>query len=440
METTRLNEFFVKIGSHLGVPKQHSPWALPVIFIGSTAIITGIIVCIVYFAGKKPEETPYITSTKSGTLYKALNSFKVVNDLPEEHKAILKVGIQSDKQFYIRSITDGDDLEKPKYKKLWLGKKYNKKYLDGMQREIITAFLMELLKGNNIIPKYRLLETEEGIVILSEFIPNSSPLYTLIDNRNNKRDNYIKFIKKERDNYFILFLSLILGNKDPNRENFLLLPHYKKIIPIDFGLSLYEGFNLYELIYEKGWDKEILFDKNFLSTLSDSATSFLEKGALYEDISKATKKVTDIVCEKWKDSQFTYEKVMRILKHNAEYILQFLLHVQAEKAIIEENIEELRKIVEILHTRFHVISHQTHDGLIEENWRLEDLVVTRRCPNNENARAWHYRHNILGEHEKVKEYKDYYTSLIKNKDKIGAEMMKILENLENKASLFTRIS
>lgn len=57
MDDDAIKILLENIGNRLGVPKEHSMWAVPVIFIGSACIITGIAIYIAHFtqANKKPK-------------------------------------------------------------------------------------------------------------------------------------------------------------------------------------------------------------------------------------------------------------------------------------------------------------------------------------------------------------------------------------------------
>lgn len=468
MQLSTFENFIINIGREIGIPAHASRWAVPTIFVGGGAlIITGIIVAIVYFAAKNQENTihvdkeesviekgeestkeesvsgkeeeskeerrsskevpivnpPLKTKPKIG-LYKPLGSFAVDENANVTYASVLKEGSQTERKIMYKRVFDGDGKpEDKKYNKLFIGKHYPPD--SGMPEEFITGRALELLKRNSIIgrvPKYRFLKQKDGLIILSEFIEHSTTIYTKI-NENGKLNYYdhnkefIKIIEKSDGFYRTFSLLLLLGDKDPNMSNFLVSEDYpNQLIPIDFGISLHEGINLYQLLYEKGLRKEMFLNDAFLNDLKRTAESFLAQGELYQIILDAvgeSAKIVDKVCP---DDLLSEESIINTLNCNACLMMDLYWHLQAEKAIVGEDLNLLEEALKNLHKKFPIISQQNYkNGSIEQkNGNFEQFIFSRRIKDCDLLDI-HLDSKLLEDIEDNKEKEDIKTYL-KNKD------------------------
>lgn len=517
-----LEDFFINIGKQIGIPPQRARWEVPTILvgvvIGGGMAITGIIIFIVHFASKNAEESPpdyedlskpspsikeptvpsekppahpeepiqplpeepplLVLGNKLG-LCKPWGSFAVDEAADVEYHHILAEGEQAKKKMYRRELIPGDDPNKNKYQKIWIGKEYHIGYISAMPREFITAYILEDLRKEGIItgmvPKYRFLKQKDKIIILSEFIKDSSTIHSevkkniensvdlLEKNEELKHGQYVKeyvsYATKSGILKYMLPILLLLGNQDLHANNFLLSKAYEnQIIPIDFGLSLEKGISLYGL-FKKGFlCKEMLLDEDFLYNLKRVSQSFLIRGELYQIISDSVEDSSNIVSEVCKNSKISKEEILETLDYNANEMEELYWHIQAEMAIANDNLELLEKSLENLHELFPIISQQSSkDGCINASSknRLMEFVFTRKIKDqsilegNRNKELGKIKDNNYKEEvedyfnrrNKVRErYKNshlpreelYYGILVESNDYIGTKMYSMVRGWEER--------
>lgn len=366
-------------------------------FVSGALVITGIIVCIVHFAAKASKEG---VGNKLG-LCKPFGSFVVDEEANEKYKDILSNGNQAEKEMYRREYVVGDNLGENKYQKLWLLKKYNPMDYRSMQIEFTTAYILETLKNKGVIigmvPKYRFLKQgKDEIVILTEFIENSTTLASKakkdILEMGKERCEYSDYHKQvinytERSDSFkgVLPVLLLLGDQDLHGNNFLISEDEEQIIPIDFGLSLREGINLYELLHQRKFlRKEMLLDDNFLLQLKETAESFLSGGRTHQIITDAVKTSTKVINKMCKNTGISKEEIAYTLNYNANQMLELYWHLQAEKAISSDNVELLKNALDNLHKIFPIVSQQNYrDGLVGPTSNFIEFIFSRKIKDSD---------------------------------------------------------